>query len=213
MYQEWAEVEVPAATAAAAGRPAGYDAPTVEAWFGDLYYWSLFSPMVLPSTAIVRRAAIGQHDGFYDDNQVGDWDFFARLSHRCGGVFVPVETTLNRSHNDTFRLTRVDPRIRVLQRLNLIRRVWRTDPAFVAEHRADVDRVEAGCLRQFAKISLSMGDTALAREALQTIRILPDQTKPADAVLRAAAKAPGSQAAIVMLQRLRRRLRPRTGGF
>jgi glycosyltransferase involved in cell wall biosynthesis len=208
MYRERAEVEVPAAPDGAAGG-AERDARTVDAWLGDLYYWSLFSPMVLPSTAIVRRSAVGGDAWFFDDNQVGDWDFFARLSHRCGGVFVPIETTLNRSHHDTFRLTRVDPRIRVLQRLNMIRRVWRTDPAFVREHRPELDRVEAGCLRQFAKISLGIGDTTMAREALRTIRVLPGQTKGSDSVLRAAAIAPGSRAAIGLLRRLRGRLRPK----
>jgi glycosyltransferase involved in cell wall biosynthesis len=206
MYRERVEVAVPAA-APGTGDEAWRAARTVEAWCGDLYYWSVFSPMVLPSTAIVRRSALGPGTAFFDDNQVGDWDFFARLSHRCGGVFVPLETTLNRSHDDTFRLTRVDPRIRVLQRLNMIRRVWRTDPDFVREHRAELDRVEAGCLRQFAKVSLAVGDTAMAREALRTIRIMPGQSSASDAVLRAAAMAPGATAAIGLLRRVRGRLR------
>ena len=211
MYRERAEIAVPAAPAAV-----GVDgeARTVDAWLGDLYYWSLFSPMVLPSTAIIRRSALGGNTWFYDENQVGDWEFFARLSHRCGGVFVPIETTLNRSHEDAFRLTRVGATVRVLQRIGLIRRVWRTDPDFVALHGDELDRVEAGCLRHLAKATIVAGDYATAREAMRTVGVLAGQGQRSDALLRAAATVPGTAAAIGLLRWLRGRLPARRGsGF
>ena len=38
--------------------------PRGPAYFGDIYYWSLFAPMVLPSTAIIRRSAPGRGHAF-----------------------------------------------------------------------------------------------------------------------------------------------------
>jgi glycosyltransferase involved in cell wall biosynthesis len=218
LYRERTDVAVPAAPGGAdAEGGVGLDrgARTVEAWLGDLYYWSLFSPMVLPSTAIIRRSALGRDTWFYDENQVGDWEFFARLSHRCGGVFVPVETTLNRSHDDAFRLTRAGATIRVLRRIGLIRRVWRSDPDFIREHRDELDRVEAGCLRQLAKASIIAGDYTTAREAMQTVGGLPGQGLTSDTLLRAAAIVPGTASAIGALRWLRGRLpaRKRARGF
>jgi glycosyltransferase involved in cell wall biosynthesis len=209
IYRERAEVAVPATSAADAG-----EAPrVVEAWLGDLYYWSLYSPMVLPSTSIVRRGALGEGVGFIEENHVGDWEFFARLSHRCGAVFVPLETTLNRSHDDRYRLTRADPRQRVGRRLGMIERLWRADPAFVAAHGAELDRVEADCLRQLARVSVAAGEAGAAREALRALRRLPGQARPADLLLRAAAALPGAATAISLLRWIRRPLpaRAKTG--
>jgi hypothetical protein len=178
----------------------------VPVWFGDLYYWSLYSPMVLPSTAIVRRSAAGDGPWFPPENHIGDWEFFARLSHRCGGVFVPLETTLNRSHDDRFRLTRVDGRVRVTRRLEMIRRLWRTDQAFLRDHRDELDRVEAACLRVLARASLAAGDPATARQALGSLGLLPGQSGAADTLLRVAANVPGTTAAIEVVRRARRLL-------
>jgi glycosyltransferase involved in cell wall biosynthesis len=213
MYGERTDVTVPRAVRGAedGGEPGG---GTVPAWLGDLYYWSLYSPMVLPSTAIVRRSAVGGDAWFPEENHIGDWEFFARLSHRCGGVFVPIETTLNRSHQDRFRLTRVDGRIRVLRRLDMIRRLWRTDADFVRDHRDELDRVEAACLRQLAHASFFAGDTSTAREALRTIRILPGQARASDHLFRVAAAVPGAPKALGLLRALRGSLRAKpSGGF
>lgn len=229
MYRERADVAVPAATRGAAdsdaradgdvhahgdGRRDGHGGRTVTAWLGDLYYWSLYSPMVLPSTAIVRRSAAGAEPWFPEENHVGDWEFFARLSHRCGGVFVPIETTLNRSHDDRYRLTRVDGRTRVRRRLGMIRRLWRTDHAFVRDNRRELDRVEGGCLRQLARASFLAGDAATAREALQAIRTLPGQARASDRLLGVATGVPGARSALGLLRALRGALRAKPGkGF
>jgi hypothetical protein len=56
-------------------------------------------------------------------------------------------------------------------------------------------------------VSLADGDTATAREALQTIRLLPGQSRTGDALLWVAARAPGATAAIGLLRWCRGRLR------
>jgi glycosyltransferase involved in cell wall biosynthesis len=206
MYRERTEVAVPPAPGPSGGSETP-DAGTVTAWHGDLYFHSLYSPMVLPSTAIVRRTVAGTGPWFPEENHVGDWEFFARLSHRCGGVFVPLETTLNRSHDDEFRLTRTDNRIRVRRRLGMIRRLWRLDPDFLQQHGAELDRIEAGCLRQLARANFHAGDTSAARDALQMLRGLPGQARGSDRLLGLAAIVPGAPAVLGRLRALRGSLR------
>jgi glycosyltransferase involved in cell wall biosynthesis len=205
IYDERVEVDVdPPAGPVGGPGPVGR---SLEVWHGDVYTWSVYSPMVLPSTAIIRRDALAGHEGFVEENHVGDWEFFARLSHRCGCAFVPVETTLNRSHEDRYRLTRADPRTKVLRRLGMIRRLWRTDPEYVREHRTELDRIEAGCLRQLASTALGLGDRATAREAMRTIHALPGQAQAKDTLLRAAAVVPGSLAMMTALRKVRQLVR------
>jgi hypothetical protein len=167
--------------------------------YGDVYYWSLFAPMVLPSTAIVRRSALGVDTRFPEVDSVGDWEFFARLSQRSGGVFVPTETTLNRSHEDAVRLTRVDPSLRLKRRVALITRLWRQDAAFMQSKAQEVDQVEAGCLRKLAKLAIANGNNAAARESLRALRKLT-RFSVGDAMLWTLACLPFSGAAVAMLR-------------
>lgn len=178
----------------------------VEAYVGDLYYWSLFAPMVLPSTAIIRRSALAEGERFPEIDSVGDWEFFARLSHRRGAVFVPVETALNRSHHDAVRLTRTDPAIRLRRRIGLIQRVWRRDPAFAQAHAADVDRVETACLRRLARLSIAAGNGADARVSLRAMRAIEGHIQPRDAVLWALSRVPAASAGAALLRSVRRHL-------
>ena len=203
IYDERVEVDIDQPIPGAMGG----DGRRLEVWHGDVYESSVYAPMVLPSTAIIRRDAIAGRDGFVEENHVGDWEFFARLSHRCGCAFVPVETTLNRSHEDRYRLTRADPRTKVLRRLGMIRRLWRTDPEYVGAHRAELDRIEALCLRQLATSALALGDRPTAREAMRTIQALPGQAQASDTLLRAAAALPGSTAILSALRAVRRLIR------
>jgi hypothetical protein len=83
------------------------------------------------------------------------------------------------------------------------RRIWRADPDFLREHGAELDPVEAGCLRRLARLSVAVGDVATAKEALHTIRALAGQGRAADALLWAAARLPGARAAVNAVKRLR----------
>ncbi len=185
-----------------------------DAYCGDLYYWSLFAPMVLPSTAIIRRAALGTDTWFPERDSVGDWEFFARLSHRTGAVFVPRETTLNRSHDDAVRLTRTDPRLRVQRRIGLLRQLWRQDAGFMSAHARDVNEVEAGCLRRLAKLSIASGNSADARRCLQELRAIPGRVTLADRVSWALSWMPFADGCVQLLRTVRGRLRnPAPRGF
>lgn len=188
----------------------GLEQSTFRAYYGDLYYRSLFGPMVLPSTAIIRRSAIGTDFRFPEVDSVGDWEFFARLSKRCGGVFVPKETTLNRSHEDAVRLTRVDPCLRLQRRIALIQRLWRQDQAFMRSRKSEVDQVEAECLRRMARLSISAGNGGAARAALRSLQGIVGRRTVRDSLLWALACAPFARAAVGLMRSLRTRARAST---
>ena len=202
MYPQWHELSL------ADPEPLGLELSTIRVYYGDLYYWSLFGPMVLPSTAIIRRSAIGTDFRFPEnDNTVGDWEFFARLSKLCGGVFVPLDTTLNRSHEDAVRLTRVDESVQLQRRIALIHRVWRQDQAFMDSRKSEVDRVEADCLRRMARLAIAAGNGAAARTALRSLRGVAERSTARDRLLWALACAPFAPAAVGLVRSLRARAR------
>lgn len=198
MYRERAEFWVEDAASL------GLERASFTAYYGDTYYWALFAPMVLPSAAIVRRDAIGELRFPEFDSTCGDWDFFARLSHRHGGVFLPEETTLNRSHEDPWRLTRTDGSVQMRRRIAFIRRLWRQDAEFMQAHADEVAATEAQCLRKLAKRQLVNGDSAGACAALEELRKLdPLQSGREDFVIGLLARLPFSRQIASALRQLR----------
>ncbi|MBC7982679.1 MAG: glycosyltransferase family 2 protein [Candidatus Obscuribacterales bacterium] len=189
----------------------GFDQATFTVYSGDLYYWSLFAPMVLPSTAIIRRSALGADVEFPRENTIGDWEFFARLSHRCGAVFVPNETTLNRSHEDAVRLTRADPSVQLRRRLVMIQRLWRKDPTFMQSNASEVDRVEAEWLRSLVKHSISSGNSVAAKESLRALRRLKVPLTVNEALLWGMSYVPFTSKAVAILRSLRKHARSASG--
>ncbi len=212
---EWAEIyEERSGDAPTDEAAPGEDPATGPAYFGDVYYWSLFAPMVLPSTSIIRRSALAADTRFPEMDSVGDWEFFARLSHRTGAVFVPRETTLNRSHDDAVRLTRTDPRVRMQRRIGLIHRLWRQDPVFMQAHAAQVNLIEAAVLRRLAKVNIAAGGGAAARDSLRGLRAVDGKLTASDAVLWALSSVAVAGVGVALYRRVREHLRPPTkGGF
>jgi glycosyltransferase involved in cell wall biosynthesis len=66
---------------------------------GDIYERSLYEPMVLPSTALMRRAALQATGLAFPEitETCGDWEFFARLSKARGALYMDVETAIHAS--------------------------------------------------------------------------------------------------------------------
>jgi glycosyltransferase involved in cell wall biosynthesis len=135
---------------------------------GDIYALSLRDPIVLPSTALIRRAALDRSGVTLPEIEAthGDWEFFARLSKAEGALYADCETTLNRSHEDAVRLTRVDYGVRLARRISMIDRVWRADTAFAAAHRADIDSLQHSLLLRLARKQLLDSRGAAARVTL-----------------------------------------------
>lgn len=160
---------------------------------GDIYHASLFCPYVLPSTALIRKAAIPAKLRFPEIDSVGDWEFFTRLSKEARCLYVDLATTFNRSHEDAVRLTRVDPKLRVGRRIAMIDRLWRADKQFYAQHRDDVDEVQRALLLRAAKMHLLAARRGEARAHLKRASaISDDHTSLQEKALRAAAAIPGS---------------------
>lgn len=135
---------------------------------GDIYYPSLFAPYVLPSTALIRRCCLDTDIRLVDhDPTCGDWDFFSRLSHRYSALFLDMETTVNRSHEDDVRLTRLPQHLQLARRLDMIERIWKTDHDFYAEHQEEVDILEGALLLKLATQQALNADQHAAQNSLR----------------------------------------------
>jgi len=139
-----------------------------DIYVGELYSELLFQPYVLPSSALIRKECITPEIRFVDEDfHCGDWEFFARLSRIHRSAFIDLETTINRSHNDPVRLTRKSQKVQNLCRLNMIRRVWKSDRDFYRDHSAQVDRVEGDQLIKMAKLHILASEP---REAVESLK-------------------------------------------
>lgn len=160
---------------------------------GDIYRSSLFCPYVLPSTALIRKAALPPQLRLPEfDSTCGDWEFFARLSKERGCLYAELATTFNRSHEDAVRLTRVDSSVQLGRRIAMIDRLWRADRAFYSEHRDEVDEIQRRLLLEAAKQHLFAARSAEARTHLKRAGALPaDRRSVSESVLRLLAAVPG----------------------
>ena len=137
------------------GLPLPPDGCDYQVWVGSIYHHMLYEPCVLPSTALIRRAAIAGETPFPVGNtHCGDWQFFAEMTRRAPCVFLELPTVLNRSHDDAVRLTRKSPIIRMQDRLKLIDHAWRADDAFMETYGYEVNRVEGEQLSKLALLCL-----------------------------------------------------------
>jgi glycosyltransferase involved in cell wall biosynthesis len=181
---------------------------SVSVHFGDIYYSSLFGPRVLPSASLFRKSRAADWLQFDEqDSQCGDWAFFAQLSHRHGAAFIAMETAFNRSHEDVVRLTRVDRRIQLGKRVEMIERLWRADPSFYTQHSLEVDGELAICWSDQMKQQLFAGDVDGARKAVAELNRLPRMTLSAKIQLyRILSFVPGGSGCLRCLRSVRDRL-------
>ncbi|PUB79824.1 MAG: hypothetical protein B6D77_09750 [gamma proteobacterium symbiont of Ctena orbiculata] len=142
----------------------------IQIHVGDIYHACLFNPHVLPSSALFRRSLLPDDIRFIEHDSIcGDWDFFARLSKAHQAVFLNHETTLNRSHEDEFRLTRTDHRIQLAKRAEFIKRVWKSDAQFYQNNKTDVDYTLNKTLLNLTYQRILNGQTDEARSAFEEI--------------------------------------------
>lgn len=130
------------------GLPMQPDGGDYLVWVGSIYHQMLYEPYVLPSTALIRRNAIAGEAPF--PVHCGDWHLFAEMTRNAPCVFLALPTIMNRSHEDSVRLTRKSPIIRLQDRLRLIEHLWRADDAFMETYKHEVDRVESELLSKLA---------------------------------------------------------------
>lgn len=138
-------------------------------YLGDIYWFSLVAPIVLPSTAVFRRSCIEPDFRFPEASSCSDWEFFARLSKSRGACYMEIETALNRSHEDAVRLTRISPTVRTTGRLEMIERVWKADSEFYRQHQDEVRQIERDLLLRLSICLLSDGARQEARQSMRTL--------------------------------------------
>jgi glycosyltransferase involved in cell wall biosynthesis len=143
----------------------------------DIYHLSLFRPVVLPSTSMIRRKAIEDFGLLPEASWMcGDWEFFAELSLRHGSVYIDIETALNRSHDDPVRLMRRDISERTKQRIESIRHTWRRNTEFSENWSSDIDRVEAHEWAILFKRACATGNRSEAAYYLEKVSSLLGRT-------------------------------------
>jgi glycosyltransferase involved in cell wall biosynthesis len=171
----------------------------------DVYKMSMYQPVVLPSTSIIRRAVLDELGPLPEDNWMcGDWEYFARASKKFQAAYMDVETALNRSHNDAVRLMRRDLADRTKLRLESIKRTWKSDVEFMARYENDVTRVECAEWETLCKLACYEKDLPHARIYLAKIDNLLGYVPGKLRLLYALMRVPGS---IVAMDAIRRMLR------
>lgn len=162
----------------------------------EIYRLSLYQPVVLPSTSMVRREVFAALGPLAEDNWMcGDWEYFARASKRFGAVFIDTETALNRSHDDAVRLMRRALTERTKQRLQSIERTWRADPEFGGAFEREIDRVETQEWTTLFKQTCVEGPLTDARHHLEQIERLTGSIPNQLRLWWLLAHVPGSRAA------------------
>ncbi len=179
-----------------------------DLYLGDIYAPLLDEPLVLPSSAIVRRSSLAPDILFtVGDPLYADWDFFARLARSGTACFLDVDTTINRGHHDDVRLTtNCSSLTRAQLRLALIERVWKSDADFAPGNKARIERIEAEQLAEIVKELLLQGRTAEAKAAIARCDSLAScgQMKKRLTLLKVIAGTPGGTNALLALYNLRR---------
>lgn len=160
---------------------------------GIFYEALLFNPYVLPSTAIFRKRHLNNLVGFPENNtHCGDWAFFAFLAKKQPCLYMDIETALNRSHDDPVRLTRRKPSERLVDRIDLIERVWQIDPDFMEVRGNDLQELKAN---ELLRLSYYLLLEDRKREALSTLEridcCLTTKQTLAKIVIFAGARIPG----------------------
>ncbi len=137
-------------------------------FLGNIYHCSLHHPTVLPSASLYRaELARGIIEFNANDSTCGDWEFFAIMSNMYGAAFIDHDLAFNRSHEDSVRLTRIDEKIQLKRRFNLINRLWRQDTKFMLEHGNEVNIVQSSLACEITKLSLFSSQNAEAKEFLR----------------------------------------------
>lgn len=139
---------------------------------GNIYFELLKNPLILPSTVIFRKSILKNELKFYEkDSLFGDWDFFARLAKNHLVGFIPFETTLNRSHVDDVRITKMPEIEQIKRRLDLIYRVWEKDEEFYKTYYGDIIEIRSNLLIRLIKKYILQRNMGQAKFFLKELKI------------------------------------------
>ena len=182
-------------------------APDTNVYLSSIYEQSLDQYFVLPSTSLIRRQSIPENLHFPTHDPIcGDWEFFARLSRDSKLCFVDADTTFNRSHNDSVRLTRTKMIRQVALRIDFLERVYVTDLEYYSANRPQVDATLLGRLVELCKLQILESDLVSARKTADKARRIQVNKTPKQRLVLSAAAVPGIDYAARQLRKLKRML-------
>jgi glycosyltransferase involved in cell wall biosynthesis len=164
---DWSDIYPQEVSSTALGLKPGLGGGAFQVYTGRIYRQFLDEALVLPTTAIVRREAVGSLRFTERMRIFEDWEFFARLGREHTGCFLDVETAVNRGHSGPERLTRCGGLAKAECYLDMLQRVWMTDAAFTREFDADLRRRCGDAILAVAREAVLASRPEIARKALQ----------------------------------------------
>ncbi len=163
---------------------------------GSMYRTEMAGSYIAANTVIINRELAGDAFRFPEDLPTyEDWECFGRVAGRGPCAFLAYDSAVQHVHNEP-RLTNASREAEFRTRLKVLERVWGSDPAFLAEHAEDYQRVCDGQRLLGAKLMLRAGRQAEARALLREVHGGPLWAKLARYL-------PISRSAIRFLSRIR----------
>jgi glycosyltransferase involved in cell wall biosynthesis len=172
----WSEIYPRRQSSTDLGLTVGGQAQQFFVYTGPMYRPFLDEALVLPTTAMVRRRAIGSLRFTERMKIFEDWEFFARLAREHSGAFLDVETAVNRGHDDPDRLTRCGGLAKAQCYLDMLERVWLSDAQFVREFGPDLKTRSRDAVLAIAREALLASRPEVARETIHRYQSLLDDS-------------------------------------
>lgn len=181
--------------------------------YGQIYGPMLYKNLGLTSTALFRRAVLGDGIRFTEGVSLyEDWEFYARIARKNTVGFLDIETTSNRSHGDSVRLTRGSRISKVQAYLGVIQRVWQADREFAAANGPALRSIESATLLALAREAALIGERSIVIDALRRWKSLGTHAGQMSAAMYNVSSAiPGGGLALRLMLKLRTLLRVITG--
>jgi glycosyltransferase involved in cell wall biosynthesis len=180
--QQWSDIYPRQVSSVELGLDGRHAPHPFTAYSGRMYRQFLDEAFVLPTTAIVRRSAIGGLRFTERMTIFEDWEFFARLAGAHEGAFLDIETAVNRGHDSPDRLTRCGSLAKAECYAQMVERVWARDEAFAREYPEEVRRAASNGLLAVAREALRASRPDVTRQALERWRALPNPSGRSRAV-------------------------------
>jgi Glycosyl transferase family 2 len=180
---------------------------------GAMYRQFMDEAFVLPTTAMVRRSALGTLRFTERMKIFEDWEFFARLARNFNGAFLDVETAVNRGHSGSERLTRCGGLAKAQCYLDMLERVWLADPEFARQFPQELRNRSCDAVLAVAREAVLASRPELALQALrQSQALLGESRRTAVLAYSMLANLPGGRSLLRSALLSRRLLRSVTSG-
>jgi hypothetical protein len=147
-------------------------------YHGWIYRTLLDEALVLTSTAVVKRSALGPTDRFTEGVSIfEDWEFFARIARGHAAAFMDIATIANRGHHTPGRLTGCSRLAKAQGYLGLVERTWKADEQFVRQCKSEVERAEAHACLAVACEAILASRSDIARASLARWSAIDDRSR------------------------------------